>query len=239
MRDSVRRALRTLPGGDQLLERSRGLRWRLRRDPLKHRRYVGDAWEDIGPIQRDFLVARGLAPGDILLDVGCGSLRGGRYLIEYLEPEHYLGMDQHAWLIRAGLKHELAPEVRGEKRPQFVVSSRFEFDKFRKRPTFGLAQSLFSHLTPDNIRLCLTNLAGSAHAGARFYATFVPKGALPIGHVNPERSDDFRAFHYDAEEILAIGRAAGWHADYIGDWGHPRGQQMLEFTAPGTPGAVA
>lgn len=239
MRESIRLTLRALPGGEQLLERSRALRWRLRRDPLKHRRYVGGAWDDIGPIQRDFLVSRGLAPHDVLLDVGCGSLRGGRYLIEYLEPEHYLGMDQHAWLIKAGLKHEIAPEVRQVKRPQFVVSSTFEFHKFGQRPTFGMAQSLFSHLTLDVIKLCLTNLAGRVQPGARFYATFVPKGALPMGHVNPEHSDDFRAFHYEAEEILSIGRAAGWQAGYLGGWGHPRGQEMLEFAAPNTPGAAA
>jgi hypothetical protein len=231
VRASIRRTLEVLPGGDRLLRRYRRLRRTLRRYPRKHRGEVGGMWEAIGRVQFDFMVAQGLKPQDILVDVGCGSLRGGRLFIAYLDPEHYLGIDHDAWLVKAGLKHEISKELREEKRPQFVISERFEFHKFGKRPDYGIAQSLFSHLTEDDIRLCLANLRAEIRAGGRFYATFIPKGLLEKSYKNPRRSDDHRAFQYDAEEILAMGREAGWQARYIGDWGHPRGQEMLEFLA--------
>lgn len=231
MRRSVKRALHVLPGGDRLLETYRAFRRLVRPDPRQHRGYVGGMWEEIGRVQFDFMVRQGLKPQDILVDVGCGSLRGGRFFIAYLDPEHYLGIDHHAWLIKAGLKHEVPERLRDEKRPHFVISDRFEFHKFRKRPDYGIAQSLFSHLAREDILLCLANLRAEMQAGGRFYATFVPKGFLPEDYVNPGHSDDRQAFQYDAEEILAIGREAGWQARYIGDWGHPRGQQMLEFLA--------
>ena len=231
MRRSMRRALQVLPGGDRLLETYRGFRRLVRRDPSEHRGYVGGMWEEIGRVQLDFMVRQGLKPQDILVDVGCGSLRGGRLFIAYLDPEHYLGIDHHTWLIKAGLKHEVPKRLREEKRPQFVTSDRFEFHKFGKRPNYGIAQSLFSHLTKDDILLCLANLRAEMQAGGRFYATFVPKGFLPEDYVNPKHSEDRQAFHYDVEEILGIGREAGWQPRYIGDWGHPRGQQMLEFLA--------
>ena len=68
--------------------------------------------------------------------------------------------------------------------------------------------------------------------GGRFFATFVPKGFLPSEYENPTKSDDKLAFEYDAEDVLKIGREIGWQARYIGDWGHPRGQEMLEFALP-------
>jgi hypothetical protein len=229
VRGAIRRSLLLLPGGDRLLRRYRDLR--LRRGPMAYKAAVGGMWEEIGRVQFDFMMAQGLKPQDILVDVGCGSLRGGRFFIAYLDPGHYLGIDHQAWVIEAGLKHEIPKQLRRDKRPQFVTSDRFEFHKFGKRPNYGLAQSLFSHLVKDDIHLCLANLRATMPAGGRFYATFVPKGFLPEDYVNPEQSDDHQAFQYDAEEILAIGREAGWQGRYIGDWGHPRGQEMLEFVA--------
>jgi hypothetical protein len=231
MRRKITSALQVLPGGDKLLEIYRGGRRLVRRDPTEHRAYVGGMWEEIGKVQIDFMVRLGLWPQDILVDVACGSLRGGRFFIAYLDPEHYLGIDHHEWLIKAALKHEIPKGLRKEKRPQFVISDRFEFHKFAKRPNYGIAQSLFSHLAEDDILLCLANLRAEIQAGGRFYATFVPKGFLPQEYANPAHSDDCQAFQYDAEEILAMGREVGWQARYIGDWGHPRGQQMLEFLA--------
>jgi hypothetical protein len=231
MRASIRRALEASPGGDKLLESYRGLRRLVRRHPRKHRAYVGGMWGEIGRVQFDFIVGQGLKRQDILVDVGCGSLRGGRLFIAYLDPEHYLGIDHNEWLIEAGLKHEIPKRLQEKKRPQFVISERFEFSKFGKRPDYGIAQSLFSHLTKDDILLCLANLRAEMQAGGRFYATFVPKGFLPKAYTNPEHSNDRQTFQYDAEEILAIGRQAGWQGRYIGDWGHPRGPEMVEFVA--------
>lgn len=71
----------------------------LRRDPperraARHAR-VGPAhlWQMKREFQRDFLLRAGLAPQHRLLDLGCGTLRGGLPLITYLEPGHYTGIE--------------------------------------------------------------------------------------------------------------------------------------------------
>ena len=115
-----------------------------------HRRFVGgvaDTWDVIGELQFRFLLDRGLAPSDVLIDVACGALRGGARFIHYLEPGHYLGLDKHIELIVYGVAAELGIDVFREKRPRFVVSDSFEFDKFEGKPRFGIAQSLFTHLS--------------------------------------------------------------------------------------------
>jgi hypothetical protein len=52
----------------------------------QHRAVIGGMWEEIGTLQLSFLVSQGLARSDKLLDIGCGCLRGGVYLVGYLDP---------------------------------------------------------------------------------------------------------------------------------------------------------
>lgn len=183
------------------------------------------AWEEIGRLQFDFLVSRGLRPDHTLLDVGCGSLRAGRLLIPYLDAGGYLGLDKEESLIRAGLVKELDASIRAQKKPRFVVSRAFEFERFGCYPDFALAQSLFTHLTPRAIELCLRKLRPWIRADRVFYCTwFVNDGSL-----NPPFDDDYARFDYSLADIERFGTGAGFEMELIGEWGHPRGQQMVGF----------
>jgi len=193
-----------------------------------HRGYVGGKWDELGRLQFDFMVARGLQPEHVFLDVACGSLRGGVHFIRYLDEGNYLGIEKERTLVRRGLSRELPRAVRKEKRPEFVISDSFEFERFSKRPRFSLAQSLFTHLVPEQIELCLANLRAFVPAGHEFYATF----SAGASAANPEASDDFKRFAYSQEELSVLAQRTGWNSDYIGDWGHPRGQLMMRFSVP-------
>src|SRR5579862_8973118 len=91
---------------------------------LGHREFVGGMWDEIGRHQFDFVVAHGLEPHHVLLDVACGALRGGRWFIPYLESRHYLGLDQHQQLLDRGLE-ELGPELVEAKRPELLADAYF------------------------------------------------------------------------------------------------------------------
>ena len=55
-----------------------------------HRDYVGAHWEELGSLQFRFMVDQGLLPHHVLVDIACGSLRGGVHFIPYLDPGNYL-----------------------------------------------------------------------------------------------------------------------------------------------------
>ena len=120
-----------------------------------HRGYVGGSWDEFGQLQLDFMVSQGLEPHHVLVDVACGSLRAGVHFIPYLDPGNYLGIEKERLLVERGIELELPPDVYEQKRPELLVSSAFEFDRFSKSPEFGIANSLFTHLTPDVIETCL------------------------------------------------------------------------------------
>src|SRR3954453_12915254 len=74
----------------------------------RHREVGGGEWETIGRLQFEFLQREGLEPRHHLLDVGCGSLRGGVHFVRYLDPQHYFGIDMNESLLTAGYEIELA-----------------------------------------------------------------------------------------------------------------------------------
>jgi hypothetical protein len=196
---------------------------------LGHRKYVGGYWDEMGQLQLDFMRSRGLEPSSVLVDVACGSLRAGRLFIPYLDAGNYLGIEREQELVNAGLAEEVPPEVVAEKRPEIVVDGAFRFDLFSKRPDLGIANSLFSHVNEDDIRLCLRNLRSFA-PNCVFYATFRPSD----GRSNPSRSTAHADFRYSPEQMAAMGEATGWGSDYVGEWGHPTGQHMMRFGPRGT-----
>lgn len=197
---------------------------------MPHRAYVGGHganWESIGRLQFNFLVAQGLRPQHVLLDIACGSLRGGILFIPYLNHGNYLGIDSAADLIKAGVDFELGQTLFEIKRPELAVSSCFEFEKFSQRPDFAIAQSLFTHLVEADIHLCMNNLQKFSKKTTRLFATFHESSSI-VG--NPAASDPHLGFYYTRDQMSEFGLSAGWVPRYIGPWDHPRNQMMFEYT---------
>ena len=124
-----------------------------------------------------------------------------------------------------GLAQELDPGIQASKAPELVVSDSFEFERFSRRPDYALAQSLFSHLPPDDIVDCLRKLRAFS-PGCRLFATFF---LADNPRKNPRARHDHLTFRYTREELAGFAATSGWRFCYIGEWGHPRGQVMTEF----------
>jgi hypothetical protein len=193
---------------------------------LGHREYVGGRWDELGKLQFDFLCAHGLRPDHVVLDVACGSLRAGVYLIPYLNANHYWGLEKEPDLVAAGVAHELAPGLQELKQPKFLINSDFDVSAMTVAPDFIWVHSLLTHLPLEMIRTCLTELKSIAGPQTVCYATFFN---TPTQRQNPVQAHDHETFFYTLEELTACATSAGWKLKLIGDWGHPRGQQMLEL----------
>ena len=192
-------------------------------DVPEHRNYVGGMWDEIGPCQFDFLVAQGLMPEHCLLDFGCGSLRAGRFFISYLNPENYIGFDHHQWLIDEGLKSEVPISVREARHPQFIVNDNLDLSDCRKEPDYVLLHSIFTHMTVEDIGRTLASLHQFSHA--LVFASF----NVESDEQNPQESGDHNTFSYPIEQMESLARNTGWKSRFLGNFHHPRGQQMMKF----------
>lgn len=204
----------------------------------RHRESIGGMWDEIGALQLDFLVGQGMQPPHFLLDIGCGSMRGGVHFARYLEAGRLFGLDRNAVLIDAGFERELIPASLHEKAPRhhFHVTEDFDARLFGVAFDMAIAQSLFSHLRFNDIRACLDAVAEVMRPGGRFYATFFlapddHRFAAPFRHPRGGIATTGVAdpYHYYARDLIAAADPRWWRAEILGDWGHPRDQQMAAF----------
>tara|TARA_S200000501_G_C20527911_1_gene614255 strand:- start:42 stop:476 length:435 start_codon:yes stop_codon:yes gene_type:complete len=111
-----------------------------------HRSFVGggtsEAWYGHGMFMYHFLIKNGLKSSDKFLDIGCGSLRIGQYIIPFLETGNYFGLEPEKVLIEKGLKNELNFNIDQLKKPSFTSNYAFDFS-FCQEYDVALAQSVF------------------------------------------------------------------------------------------------
>jgi SAM-dependent methyltransferase len=208
-----------------------------------HREFVGGRWDELGRLQFEFLRRQGLAPNHRLLDVGCGALRGGLHFIRYLEPGNYYGVDMNPSLLRAGVEVELAEAGLQDRRPRLRVDETFDFAAFGTTFHFAIAQSVFTHLSINSIERCLVQMARVLEPGDRFYATIFEAPTPHYLDELPQRDgqvshSDRSPFHYHFSVFPFLVSGLPLSVKYLGEWGHPRGQRLLEFTRTGSATAA-
>jgi SAM-dependent methyltransferase len=204
----------------------------------KHRELVGGHWDLIGKIQFDYLKSAGLRPEMKIVDVGCGCFRGGVQFIAYLDAGNYYGLDANEPLLKAGYDVELVNAGLQGKMPHenMRLDRHFDLSPFGVQFDMAIAQSLFTHLPLNDIRRCLIELAKCMKPGGRFYATIFecPPGNALEKMIEDEQGWSTRCdedwYHYRATDMAFCAAEAPWDFEFIGDWGHPRGQKLCLFT---------
>lgn len=201
-----------------------------------HRSLVGGLWEEMGNLQQDFLVSEGMLPDHRLLDIGCGSLRLGRLASAYLKPGNYWGTDISVDLIDAGYRGEIVPAGLDQRllRTNLVTDAEFSFVGVPASFDFVMAQSVFTHLPLNHLRLCFSRLADHLLDPCTAFFTFFmpPKGANywePVRQHEDVVSWSYKdPFHYEWDDIRHAFRGLPWELSLIGNWSHPRNQQIAK-----------
>lgn len=96
---------------------------------------VPELWKMKRDFQIQFLKSRGLRPNHRLIDIGCGTLRGGLPIINYLEKGNYVGVEireealveARKELIEAGLESKEPRLVQVEDYPSLDLDCEVDF----------------------------------------------------------------------------------------------------------------
>lgn len=188
---------------------------------------VGGWGDGIGQLQHEFLVERGLGVDDTLLDIGCGTLRAGRYFIDYLDGG-YTGMDISETAIEEG--ERLLPDDVRESEYRLLSNHDLRCREFRSGEfDYALAQSVLTHIPEGDAEELLTHLPDVMVPGGEFYATV----NQPVDG-SDYRVAGVRTYRYSLDKLRDLG-GENWEVEAVPHeaYPHPGGQEMVALTLRG------
>lgn len=149
------------------------------RDTARHA-LVGrpELWPMKRAFQIDFLRGQGLQPHHRVLDIGCGSLRGGAALIAYLDVGGYSGIDVRESVL-AEARQELRREKLVGKQPELVLAPDLAALDLHRQFDAVWAFSVLFHLSDPILESCFAMVARHLAVDGVFFANVIDGEGAP------------------------------------------------------------
>lgn len=194
-----------------------------RAEQISSDRFIGGPrwnYERVGRLGFEVLLKEQLRPSSRVLDVGCGALRLGYWLMRFLDSGCYFGIEPQREMLQLGLDELIEPEVVARAGARFDHNTDFDFSVFGEPFDYAYARSVWTHASKPQIAAMLESFADTGASGAVFMASFCPAGfwsrfgrsqahlkhqivqRLPLTELSPliTRIKPFRSLDYEGEE---------------------------------------
>ena len=202
------------------------------------KRFLGvpvKGFEAAGREQLGYMRAAGMRPGSKVVDLGCGVLRGGYWLIHFLDSGNYHGIEPSKERLEIGSRGILEPEALESKRPRFDTNPGFDTSVFGEKFDFFLAYSVWTHASKNQVQATLDSFLRDSTAGGIFMTTYLPatwrhpdyRGEKWVG--TSHESDDPGCIYHSRRWIRQTCQSKGLDLQELGrDKSH--GQSWLQIT---------
>ncbi|HYM54637.1 MAG TPA: class I SAM-dependent methyltransferase, partial [Solirubrobacteraceae bacterium] len=119
-------------------------------------------FEQVGRLCLEVLLRERLRPSSRVLDVGCGALRVGYWLMRFLDTGCYYGIEPNRKMLETGLEELVEPEVVERAGARFAYNDDFDLSVFGEQFDFVLARSIWTHASKVQIRALLSSFTAAA-----------------------------------------------------------------------------
>lgn len=195
---------------------------------------VGPAhqWQMKRRFQIDFLKQQDLQPQHRLIDIGCGTLRGGIPLIKLLETGHYTGIEVREEVLELG-REELREAKLEDKNPNLIHSQALSSLKLDYKAEYMWAFAVLIHMDDDALNGCLSFVAEHLAPNGAFF------GNVNIGEKDNGNWQGFPVVHRPMAWYAQTAERFGLVPVDVGsllELGHddgrpdPQSRRMLKFT---------
>lgn len=130
---------------------------------------AGNLWKMKRDFQIKFLIEQGLLKTDRLMDIGCGTLRGGIPMIQYLNKGNYYGMDVREHVLNEG-REELKTAKLEDKNPNLILFDHFSEVNIDVQFNVMFAFSVLIHLEDEIAESCFQFIGNSLSKKGVFYS---------------------------------------------------------------------
>jgi hypothetical protein len=133
-----------------------------------------ETFEDGGRRQFIALLNEGLCPESKILDIGCGCLRTAYWLIRFLDPGCYHGIEPARRRAEHGLHYLFTPELVMAKKPRFDFNPFFDTSVFAVKFEYFLAGSIWTHASKSQIEATLESFLRDSIPTSVFLTSYLP-----------------------------------------------------------------
>jgi len=140
------------------------------------RRFLGVPvrdFEDAGREQLAYMLQAGMSPESKVVDLGCGVLRAGYWLMDFLDAGNYHGIEPHKERLEIGMRRIVGTELLEAKRPRFDTNPRFDTSVFGVKFDFFLAYSIWTHASKRQIQTTLDSFLRDSTENGVFLVTYL------------------------------------------------------------------
>lgn len=137
-----------------------------------------ELFETAGRMQLIILLKEGIYPFSKTLDIGCGCLRGGYWMIHFLNPGCYFGLEPNQDMLNVGIREFLEPDILETKKPRFSHNSDFDFSVFDETFDFFIARSVWTHASKLQIEKMLDSFLLNSHRESVFLTSYLKASTL-------------------------------------------------------------
>lgn len=182
-----------------------------------------EAFGESGKAFFETLRKHGLKRGDVCVDYGCGTLRIGVHVIDFLEPGAYWGMDIADFMLDAGRKL-IGENAVARKAPNLrVISPATVAEVARAKPRFLFSHKVMQHVHPDELHTYFANILDIVGASGK---------ALISSHWSEGATEQYAIAGWDHSEASiaeAIAKAGGRMIMLTNEAPKPSGRICGEF----------
>lgn len=164
-----------------------GVRRRVFKLPFSREPVRAEEFREKGLGHFETVLRAGLRPEHICVDYGCGSLRVGQHLIQFLNPANYWGLDVVDRFFTDGF--ELLPLELKTKAPNLrVITPAALAETAQAYPDFVVCFAVLTHVPPDELEAVLDRIlsltSGKSVLVLSFYEaeSFIRRGQVSFTH---------------------------------------------------------
>lgn len=173
--------------------------------------------------QVDLLKNKGLLPHHNFLDLGCGILRLGMSLVEYLNDDKYCGVDAVNDYIELGHIY-LKEVVKTDKKYSLLADHNFNFQSFKRKFKMAIAQSVFTHLSFEQIDQCFSQLVKVMDHGSKLFFTICVGQDHEWSVMYTTDTPMIKSYHEDLKFYEDLSKKYSFTFSVVEDHPHPSQQ---------------
>ena len=133
-----------------------------------------ETFEVAGREQLVSLLHEGMNPESKIVEIGCGCLRVAYWLVKFLDPGCYHGIEPARQRVEYGLRYLFDDGEVELKQPRFDFNARFDTSVFSVQFDFFLARSIWTHASKQQIAATLDSFIRDSKDTGMFLASYLP-----------------------------------------------------------------